>query len=226
MALKFGKYLLLAALMPLIALPTKAQWAQQATSLPPLVSSLVVGVRQPAAAPSSAQQIFFTPQAVFESSRGDGADIYAMNLDGSIQRRLTNYEDDDMQPSLSLDGSKVVFVREINEYNYVICSMNSDGTTQRQLTEGYIDLRPSISPDKSKIVFERNSDIYIMNVNGSNLRRLTLDNDNDEWPSFSPDGTKIIFNSNRHGRKEIYTMNIDGTNIARVTNTTGGKFLC
>jgi Tol biopolymer transport system component len=79
-----------------------------------------------------------------------------------------------------------------------------------------------------KIVFasyrEGNDDIYSMNVDGSNLTRLTIDPGTDNAPDWSPDGTKIAFQSNRSGENEIYVMNANGTNQIQLT-TLGHCFL-
>ncbi len=58
-----------------------------------------------------------------------------------------------------------------------------------------------------------------MNINGTNVVRLTNDSYTDDAPSFSPDGLKIAFVSSRGGSfYEIYIMNINGTNVVRLTN--------
>jgi Tol biopolymer transport system component len=63
-----------------------------------------------------------------------------------------------------------------------------------------------------------NSEIYIMNVDGSEQVRLT-NNPAEGWgPTFSSDGFKIAFTSDRYGNYEIYTMNIDGSEQINLTN--------
>ena len=81
---------------------------------------------------------------------------------------------------------------------------------------------PSWSPDGEKIVFDSkrdgNTDIYVMDTNGNNVKRLTTDPAYDRDPCWSPDGEKIVFVSNRDGNDEIYVMNADGTNQINITN--------
>ena len=61
-------------------------------------------------------------------------------------------------------------------------------------------------------------EIYVMDADGKNLRRLTNNRDNDWWPSWSPDGKRIVFVSERDGNREIYVMDADGGNPQNLTN--------
>lgn len=78
------------------------------------------------------------------------------------------------------------------------------------------------SSGAEKIAFHSNRDgstqIYIMNADGSGLRRLTNNSASDVGPAISPDGARIAFVSNRDGNDHIYLMDIDGGNERRLTN--------
>ena len=63
-----------------------------------------------------------------------------------------------------------------------------------------------------------NNEIYVMDVDGRNVRRLTNHEASDSADSWSPDGLTILFSSNRDGNNEIYRVNVDGTNLQRLTN--------
>ena len=67
---------------------------------------------------------------------------------------------------------------------------------------------------------EGNFEIYVMDINGKNPRRLTNNRDADWHPSWSPDGERIVFCSKRDGgvTAEIYVMDADGSNPQRLTN--------
>ncbi len=71
------------------------------------------------------------------------------------------------------------------------------------------------------ILFHSNNsgdfDIYVINANGTGMRRLTSTSGDDIEASWSPDGQKIAFTSQRDGNYEIYIMNTDGSEQQRLT---------
>lgn len=76
-------------------------------------------------------------------------------------------------------------------------------------------------------------DIYVMEVDGSNARRVTVTEpvegeQRGSWvPAWSPDGGRIVFMSNRDGPPEVYVMNADGTDVQRITRLEkGSSALC
>ena len=64
-----------------------------------------------------------------------------------------------------------------------------------------------------------NSEIYVMNMDGTGLLRLTNHPGRDTDPAWSPDGKRIAFASDREGSSDIYVMNADGSNLVRRTQT-------
>ena len=64
-----------------------------------------------------------------------------------------------------------------------------------------------------------NSEIYVVNVDGTGLLRLTDDPGLDVDPAWSPDGKRIAFASDRAGNLDIYVMDADGSNPVRRTST-------
>ena len=98
-------------------------------------------------------------------------------------------------------------------------------TDYRALTDKDSDTAPSISPDGQRVVFMSNQDgnwdIYVVNVDGSNLQRLTRDAAQDGLPTWSPDGQAIAFVSNRGGPWSIWAMTTDGTGIRQLFTYNG-----
>jgi TolB protein len=98
--------------------------------------------------------------------------------------------------------------------------IGADGNGHRWLTLTALGI-PAWSPDGRRIAFESvldaNSELFVVNADGSGQRRLTRNYDRDFAPAWSPDGRKIAFLSNRDRQSEIYVMNADGSRQRNLT---------
>ncbi len=127
-------------------------------------------------------------------------DIFLAKRDGSSLKRLTDAVGYDAEGAYSPDGSKIVF-----------CSLRDAYPAE------------NLSPEDQKR-FETNpayfGEIYIMNADGSEQKRLTNWPGYDGGPFFSPDGERIIWRHfNENGMlADVYTMKLDGTDIRRLTD--------
>jgi TolB protein len=169
----------------------------------------------------------------FVSERDGNAEIYVMNADGSGQENLTRQPASDSHPSWSPNGRKLAFVsrRDTNSEIYV---MNADGSGLRRLTRTPRDDRgPAWSPDGRAIAFVRTKCVpsppcataygtylYVVNADGSGLRRLTTVRGHALTPSWSADGKTIRYGgylvyADGSGRKKLHEVRIwTGRNIA------------
>ncbi len=71
---------------------------------------------------------------------------------------------------------------------------------------------------------ERNSEVWVMNSDGSGAKNITNHPSFDAWPFWSPDGKQIAFASNRRSNGQdydIYVMNADGSALRRITDVAG-----
>jgi len=119
----------------------------------------------------------------FCTDRTGSFQICVMDADGSNQVVITDLGLMSDYPKWSPDSSKIVFHVKVggsdeDGYDYEIYTMNADGSNPVNLTNSpYMDWLPSFSPDGNWIAFSSNRDgnheIYIMDINGSNLVRLT-----------------------------------------------------
>ena len=139
------------------------------------------------------------------------------------------------EAAAALSG-KIAFVTNRDD-NYEIYVMDPNGHHQRNLTRHSAhDGRPDWSPDGRQIAFTStrsknpeilvgDSDIYVMDASGGNVRNLTNHPEGDWQPDWSPDGKQILFLSNRDGGINTYVMDADGQNVRRLTNyPPGGEF--
>ena len=94
------------------------------------------------------------------------------------------------------------------------------GTRETLTDEKTSAFLPIFSPDGSRIAFmsqrDGNSEIYVMNRDGSGVRRLT-NNLGGIHATWSPTGTQIAFTSDRSGSPQIWVMDADGLNVRRLT---------
>ena len=76
---------------------------------------------------------------------------------------------------------------------------------------------PALSPGGEKIAFEYQGDIFVSNIDGTGVKRLTVHQAYDSYPVFSPDGKKIAFTSDRFGHFDIFTVDVEGSVPQRIT---------
>jgi len=126
-------------------------------------------------------------------------EIYESDTKGSHYTNLTNARGYDAEGSYSPDGSLIAFASNRHAYTAPLSDEDAEG-------------------------FERDPaymmDIYIMNADGSNVKRLTSTVGYDGGPFFSPDGKRITWRrfAPNGATAEIYTMNIDGSDKQRITH--------
>jgi Tol biopolymer transport system component len=175
---------------------------------------------------------------VFQSSSASGSGIAVINVNGTGFRRLT--DDGEAVPEWSPDGKTIAFALGTSRggatATYGIWLMNPDGSGQRQLTfppqhsdGGPLigsDSMPSWSPDGEQIAFTRGyrgrTDIYVVRLDGTGLRRLTKQVGQHYSPTWSPNGRRIVFVTALYQRRVIDVMNADGTQQRRLITGRGG----
>jgi len=64
-------------------------------------------------------------------------------------------------------------------------------------------------------------DIFVSNLDGSGLERLTTEDGYDAEATISPVGDRIVFTSVRDGDLDLYSMNLDGSDVRRLTDRIG-----
>jgi RNA polymerase sigma factor (sigma-70 family) len=166
------------------------------------------------------------PQLLFASNRGGNCDIYLLNLDGSVAKKLTNGPGGSHEPAWSPDATRIAFYsgRDGSGNIYV---MDASGDNVKQLTQGpEPSCAPKWSPDGMKILFVRitakGTQLCVVDSQGGKPQQLTHpDRDGDAVdPTWSPDGKKIAFTSTRSGKGfRVYVMDADGANVKEITAT-------
>ncbi len=102
-----------------------------------------------------------------------------------------------------------------------IFKVSANGGEPKQITPLTPSYWHGVSPDGKTIVYcaERNGnyDVYAMNANGGEEKRLTDAPGLDDGPEYSPDGKYIYFNAFRNGMMQIWRMYPDGSHQEQMT---------
>jgi len=85
--------------------------------------------------------------------------------------------------------------------------------------------RPVLSPDDTRISFSTPigagfQDVYVVDVEGGSLQRLTNDPFRDRGVSWHPDGERLVFYTDRSGNYEVWTMRADGSDPRQISDIT------
>lgn len=172
-------------------------------------------------------------------------DIFVADLKGNILQQLTNHPGYDAEATVSPKGDKIVFTSD-RSGDLELYTMNIDGSDVKQITHelGY-DGGAFFSPDGKKLVFRASRpkteaeiekytsllkkglvapsqmEIYVCNVDGSDMKQITQLGRANWSPFFHPSGNKILFSSNHRSEREyqfnIFMINIDGTGLEQIT---------
>ena len=165
----------------------------------------------------------------FASNRGGSPGCWIMRADGSDLSQVVVVPENSGSPcpEWSPDGTKIVFHKGWNGA-FGIHVSDQHGTAIAQLTDTYGDREASWSPDGSRIAFTRwhggdfgSREIYTIDVDGTNLKRITNNEFDDRNPVWSTDGRNLAFDSNRSGAYSIFIVGSNGSNaIALESNVT------
>jgi hypothetical protein len=97
------------------------------------------------------------------------------------------------------------------------------------LSDGSPSIQPALSPDRTRIAFSSERaragyDLFVMDVDGRNLQRLTTNAGTEGEPVWSPDGRRIVFTGTaREGPPQLFSVQPDGTGLRQLTEGKGGS---
>ncbi|MCD9189241.1 MAG: winged helix-turn-helix domain-containing protein [Pyrinomonadaceae bacterium] len=170
--------------------------------------------------------------AFFSNSQNLTDQIWIASFPDGKTRLVTNGIEGLRGMSLTSDSNSFITIRAARSTSYWIHNLKSADDTPQRIKQNFseISLVPqniALMPDK-KILFDStkngNSDIWVMNQDGSGARPLTGDPQADYSPEVSPDGKLIIFLSNRSGATNLWRMNADGTDVRKLTESASNIF--
>jgi Tol biopolymer transport system component len=152
----------------------------------------------------------------------DGTDIYSVKWDGTDRQLVLDWSLNVEAVSWSPSGDRLAAALGVCDLGkcrvdiHVIVLGPSGAQSVMNVTpDAFADRNPAWSPGGTRIAFDTsrdgNNDVFTMDVDGSNLTRLTTHPASDGDPNWAPSGSAIAFTSSRDGEDMVYTMNADGT---------------
>jgi len=153
------------------------------------------------------------------------SNIYISDYDGANQTRVTVSRALDITPAWSPDRNSIAYTSYRSDFPDILVQFIYEGKVPFKPAAGSPEKQnflPAWSPDGTQLAFttnrDHNNEIYVVNRDGTNLRRLTNHPNIDVTPTWSPTGNQIAFTSDRTGSPQIWIMNADGSEQQRITN--------
>ncbi len=164
---------------------------------------------------------FFSSKLAFIADRTGNSEVYTSDILFKAVRQLTSDRAQCLSPNLSPNGNILLYTSyhgtgfpDIYKVDLV--------TGRRTVLAGFrgTNTGGTFSPDGRQIAMilssSGNSEVYVSNVEGKQLRRLTRTDSLEADPSWSPDGRRLVFTSDQLGGPQIYTSNAQGRSMSRV----------
>lgn len=151
-----------------------------------------------------------------------------MDYDGTNQRQLTNYKSLSSMPAISLDGKLVAYTTYARGTPRVMIQSVETGKQQVFVNPtASMNATPEFTPDGQHILFSstfnsKDAQIYIANLNGGNLQRISQVRAIEVSPKVNPKtGREVLFISGRSGHQQLWRMNIEGGDAEMLTTGEG-----
>lgn len=170
------------------------------------------------------KKIAYTSYIKRSRSKIRNADMFLFDLTTG-KRKLVSYREGLNSGASFAPDNQHIFLTISQGKTPDIYKINFAGDIVSKITNGpagAMNVEPAVSPDGKKIAFSSDragrTMIYTMNIDGSNVKRITFAGQFNASPAWSPDGKKIAFAGQTGSNFDVFVMNEDGTNMVRLTS--------
>jgi len=163
----------------------------------------------------------FSTKIAYVLKRGDVFELQIADADGAEGFFVLRSNEPVLSPVWSPDGKRLAYVSFEKKKPVVYVHSLVDGKRHVAANFKGSNSAPAWSPDGGTLAVSLSRDggsqIYLVNPDGSGVRRITQSSSIDTEPRYSPDGKWIFFTSDRGGSPQIYRMPAGGGAAQRVT---------
>jgi TolB protein len=163
----------------------------------------------------------FSTRIAYVVKRGNRFELQIADADGAGEETALASFEPIISPAWSPDGKRLAYVSFEAKKPVVYVHSLLDGKRNVAANFRGSNSAPAWSPDGRTLAVslsrEGGSQIFLVNPDGSGLRRLTSSSAIDTEPRYSPDGKFIYFTSDRGGSPQVYRMPASGGDAQRVT---------
>jgi TolB protein len=164
----------------------------------------------------------FSTRIAYIVKQGPRYELRVADADGQNAQSILISTEPIMSPAWSPDGARMAYVSFQNK-KAILFVQNLSASKQPAPVANYrgSNSAPAWSPDGKQLAAvltkDGSSQIYLMNTDGTNARRITFSAAIDTEPFFTPDGQSIYFTSDRGGSPQIYRMPVGGGEPVRIS---------
>ncbi len=154
-----------------------------------------------------------------------GGKLYSLivaDQDGYNENKIMESNHPIMSPAWSPDSRRIAYVSFEGNRSAIFVQTLRTGNRIQVLNRPGVNGAPAFSPDGRKLVVtlsdaDGNLDIYTVDINSRQTKRITTHRAIDTEGSWSPDGRYIYFTSDRSGGPQVYRVSANGGSAERIT---------